>query len=118
MSDEHPDLQRARVVRGAVLQVEGVADLDGGVMDSFATWRSGQRCAGVRLRPGGVVQLRVVADGLDALPDLPARVRAAVVDSGIEGAETIDVHLADVTLGEDHGRRADDRASDDERTES
>ncbi|MDQ6746247.1 MAG: hypothetical protein M3Z27_09585 [Actinomycetota bacterium] len=90
----------ARLARQAALRVTGVAGTDSGPAGLFLTAGGGERLEGVRCvvtQDGGYeVTLRLVCE-LVSLPELGARVRAAVTDAAARAGiplESIGVHVA------------------------
>jgi len=101
------EVDLADAVTSAVLDVDGVASMHGGIFGEAATYLPGRRVLGVRIRPTGT-EVNVVAEPGYPLPALADRIRAAVL--GVPGAVApVDVHIDGI---EDHPvpdqRRPDD----------
>lgn len=81
----------------AARSVDGVVDLDAGPLGEFATWGSGRRCPGVRIRDRDPLHLvvRIVSATGRVLPSLAAAVREAVTEAlQGPGEVVVDVHVA------------------------
>jgi hypothetical protein len=96
----HADLALARCVAARACEVEGVRRLDDGAAGTFATWRQGQRCGGVRIDAGPPrrARLRVVAASAGAVAGLGERVRAHITASDDLRDLVVDVHVSDLEV--------------------
>lgn len=98
-------------VKAAVLAVDGVVDLAGGISGEVATYLPGRSVPGIRLPEPGTAEVHVViAPGHD-IPDLAARIQRGVIALGLQ---QVQVHIDDLREPEESADPADDlRASTD-----
>lgn len=98
MSEHVTSLAVARMVSAAALQVDAVTDLDGGAVGEFATYGSGTRCEGVRVRGRDPLEVEVrlaVRYGV-RIPDVAEAVRRAVTDDArrvLDVGDDVVVHV-------------------------
>jgi len=78
-----------------VRQVQGVADLWGGVTGEVATYLPGRRVPGVRITPDRV-EVHVVIQGVRPLHDVAGAVRRAV--QTVAGGRPVDVVVNDISI--------------------
>ena len=97
--------QIARAVADAARSVEGVRDLHGGTVGAFATYSADGKITGVRVHDQRHrVEVRLVADFGQRLPELGDRVRQAARDALDRlgwTVRTVDVDVADVVVEPD-----------------
>lgn len=91
----------ARRARDAVLGVEGVSDLNAGVLQEIGTYLPGDRVPGVRVADDGVhVHIVIEASAVEHIPAVAGRTRRAVRrvldDDGLPDPPEVHVHVDDV----------------------
>jgi len=95
----------AEAIAAAATSVPGVAHLAGGKFGQIATYAPGRKVNGVRFT-GDAVEVHVVAEWVESLPQLADAVRAAV--DTLTAGRSVSVFVDDITQIEISARPDDD----------